>query len=110
MHTLILGLLLLGIVSFLLPVVQYGLRGALQARPALLFAVPISLTLLFCCLAAANGAFSISLALLVLAYTGAPSLAAFAQGACLVKRPSWLDFVIILMLWLPLEFAAGARL
>jgi uncharacterized protein len=110
MHTQILGLLLLVILGFLSPMVQGRMRERLQARPALLFAVPVTLTLLFCTLATANGAFSISLVLLVLAYTVAPSLAAFAQGAQLVKRPSWLDFAIILMLWLPLEFSAGARL
>jgi membrane protease YdiL (CAAX protease family) len=110
MHTVILGLLLLAILGFLSPIVQDRMRAGFQARPALLFAVPAALTVLFCGLATANGAFSLSLALLILAYTCAPSLAAFAQGARLVKRPSWLDFAIILMLWLPLEFSAGAHL
>src|ERR1700722_875824 len=110
MHTLILGLLLLVILGFLSPMVQGRMQAELQARPTLLFVVPAALTLFFCAVAIANGVFSIPLALLVLVYTCAPSLAAFAQGSQLVKRPSWLDFAIILMLWLPLEFSAGAHL
>lgn len=110
MHTLVLAVLLLAILGFLSPTVQNRTRGRLHAHPALLFPVPAGLTLLLCGLAAASGAFSARLALLVLAYTAAPSLVAFAQGAAFVKRPSWLDFAIILLLWLPLEFSAGQRL
>jgi len=110
MHTLVLALLLLAILGFLSRSVQNRTRGWLQARPWLLFAVPAGLTLVFCGLAAASGAFSIRLTLLILAYTIAPVLVAFAQGAAFVKRPSWLDFAIILMLWLPLEFSTGQHL
>ena len=73
-----------------------------------MFAVPATLTLLFCGLAVEAGAFSVPLALLVLIYTFAPVTAAFFQGPA--GRPTWLDFVIILMLWLPLEFSAGQHL
>jgi membrane protease YdiL (CAAX protease family) len=108
MHTLVLVFLLLAILTFLVPGVSHRARSILASRPAWLFAVPATLTLLFSGLAVATHAFSVSLALLVLAYTFAPVLAAFFQGPA--ERPTWLDFAIILMLWLPLEFSAGQHL
>ena len=49
-------------------------------------------------------------AILMLADTAAPVWCAFAQGPGQVSKPSALDFLTILLLWLPLEFAAGASL
>jgi membrane protease YdiL (CAAX protease family) len=95
--------LLLAILSFLFP----GVRSR-ASRPAVLFGAPAALTVLFCGLARATDAFSVPLALLVLAYTFAPALAAYLQGSG--GKPTWFDFGIILMLWLPLEFAAGQHL
>lgn len=103
MHTLVLVLLLLAILSFLFSSVRNRASHA-----AFLLAVPAALTLLFSGLAWAAHAFSIPLALLVLAYAFAPALAAYFQGPG--GKPTWLDFVIILMLWLPLEFSAGQHL
>ena len=108
MHTLVLAILLLGILGFLSPIARNRARSGLESRPAWLFAVPAALTLLFSGLALAEDAFSLLLALLVLVYTFAPVLAAFFQGPG--ARPTWLDFAIILMLWLPLEFSAGQHL
>ena len=108
MHTLVLAFLLLAILGFLSPIVRNRTRVGLQSRPVLLFAVPAALTLLFSVLAWAIDAFSAPLAVLVLVYTFAPALAAFFQGPA--ARPTWLDFVVILMLWLPLEFSAGQQL
>lgn len=108
MHALVLLALLLAILAFLFPLVQNGVRALLHSRPILLFAAPVLLTVLFSLLAWTTGAFSFALALLVLLYTSAPVLAAFLQGSG--GRPSWLDFCIILMLWLPLEFSAGQHL
>jgi membrane protease YdiL (CAAX protease family) len=70
--------------------------------------VPLALTLIFCGSAYAADAFSVPLALLILAYCFAPALAAYFQGPA--RKPSWLDFAIILLLWLPLEFSAGQHL
>jgi hypothetical protein len=39
-----------------------------------------------------------------------PVLCAALQGAGSIKRPTAIDFVTILLLWLPLELAAGGRL
>jgi len=108
---LVLALLLLAILSFLFPIVRNRTCTGLKSHPALLFAVPATLTLLFSGLALAADAFSIPLALLVLVYAFAPVLAAFVQGpGGKPARPGWLDFAIILMLWLPLEFSAGQHL
>ena len=102
----ILALLLLAILSFLFPSVRNR-----ASRPAWLFAVPAVLTLLFSGLALAADAFSVPLALLVLVYTFAPALTAYFQGpGGRPARSGWLDFAIILMLWLPLEFSAGQYL
>jgi membrane protease YdiL (CAAX protease family) len=100
---LVLALLLVAILSFLHPSVRKH-----ASRPQWLLAAPPVLTLLFCGLALACNAFSVPLALLILLYTLAPVLAAFFQGPG--GRPAWIDFAIILMLWLPLEFAAGQHL
>jgi len=105
---LVLAFLLLAILSFLSPMVRDRVRSGLEARPALLFVVPATLTLVFSVLALAADAFSVPLVMLVLVYTFAPVAAAFVQGPA--GRPGWLDFVIILMLWLPLEFSAGQHL
>lgn len=102
----VLAILLLAILSFLFPDVR--LRAS---HPAFLFAAPVALSSLFIALASAAGAFSVSLALLILLYTFAPAMAAYFQGpAGRPGIPSWLDFGIILMLWLPLEFSAGQHL
>jgi hypothetical protein len=52
----------------------------------------------------------VPLTLLVLAYTAAPVLCAFVQGPARAPRPTALDFLSILLLWVPIEFAAGASL
>src|SRR5579863_9785518 len=104
MHTLVIVLLLLVILFFLSPATR------IRLRPVFLAAVPVILTLVFSGLALASGAFSFPLALLVLAYCLAPVLVALVQGPAVVEHPTWLDFAIILMLWLPLEFSLGAQL
>jgi len=105
MHTLVLALFLAAILSFLFPAVRLRLQNA----PAVLFAIPLLLTLVFCALAAAESALSLPLALLVFIYTSIPAGLAFVQRAH-PPQPSWLDLAIILFLWLPLEFSAGAHL
>jgi hypothetical protein len=67
-------------------------------------------TAVFLGAAALAGAASLPLALLMLGYTTAPTVCAFIQGPGPASRPSTLDFLTILLLWLPLEFAAGASL
>jgi membrane protease YdiL (CAAX protease family) len=51
------------------------------------------------------------LALLVLVYIFVPAACVYLQVASgKTRTPSWLDFAVILMLWLPLELSAGANL
>jgi uncharacterized protein len=91
------------VVAFFAPGVQRGLQSALKIRPGLVFATPFLLTAFFAAASAMVGAFSATLALLVLLYTSAPTLLLFAQGARA-------DFLAILLLWLPIEFGAGGSL
>jgi membrane protease YdiL (CAAX protease family) len=70
-----------------------------------LFAIPAVLSGVFLAIAARLGAFSIPLAALILAYTFAPM--AVAHLARKTPPPTWLDFVIIALLWFPLEFSVG---
>jgi membrane protease YdiL (CAAX protease family) len=76
----------------------------------MIWAAPPALTAVFCGAAALTGALSLKLALLIFAYTLAPVLCAYVQGSGRVSQPSALDFLTILLLWLPLEFSAGASL
>jgi membrane protease YdiL (CAAX protease family) len=102
--------LLAAILSLLSPGLQHGLQTLFKRAPAALWGAPILLTAVFACASRMVGAFSLPLTLLVLVYTLAPVLLAFVQGPAEAPRPSALDFLGILVLWLPIEFAAGASL
>jgi hypothetical protein len=70
-----------------------------------LFAVPAVLSAVFLAVAAYLNAFSLPLAALMLGYTFLPVVVAYlARGT---PPPTWLDFVIIALLWFPLEFSIG---
>jgi membrane protease YdiL (CAAX protease family) len=90
----------------------YGsfLRGSIRVHPWLILFSPALVTGVFGIAAALAGAFSGRLVLAALTYTAAPVACAYWQGPGPAKRPAALDFVCILLLWLPLEFGAGARL
>jgi len=102
--------LLAAILCLLAPGLQHRLQNLFRRRPATLWTVPILLTVVFAAASRIAGAFSLTLTLLVLAYTLAPVLIAFVQGPAASPRPTALDFLAILVLWLPIEFAAGAQL
>jgi uncharacterized protein len=95
-QTLILVLLLAAIFAFFAAPVQSGLQGALRRRPGLLWLAPLLLTAVF----VTASAISLAQTLVVLAYTCAPVLCRYKLGA-----PA--NFLTILLLWLPIEFAAG---
>lgn len=107
---LVLAIFVTAIFALFVPRVQNTVRQALHTTPALVWCVPVVLSVVFCAVAAYYGAFTIGLAALVLAYTLAPTACVFVQRRRDVHRPTWLDFAAILLVWLPLEFAAGARL
>ncbi len=106
----VLALLLAAVLALLAHAPQRFLKDMLHRRPAWICAAPLLFCAVFSGAAALAGAWSLPLALLMLAYTAAPVLCAYAQGAGAVSRPSVLDFFTVLLLWLPLEFSAGANL
>jgi uncharacterized protein len=70
-----------------------------------LFAIPAVLSAVFLAVAAKLDAFSAPLAALILAYTFLPTAVAYLVRG--TPSPTWLDFLIIALLWLPLEFSLG---
>jgi uncharacterized protein len=102
-QTAILCAMLAGVLVFFAPRVQDGLQGGLKRRPRLVFVAPVALTAFFAAASAMVGAFAFKLTLLVLIYTAAPTLLLYLLGARA-------DFLAILLLWLPIEFGAGAAL
>jgi uncharacterized protein len=102
-QTAILCAMLAGVLAFFAPRVQGGLQSVLKRRPRLVFAAPVALTAYFAVASAMAGAFGIRLTLLVLIYTAVPTLLLYLQRARA-------DFLAILLLWLPIEFGAGATL
>lgn len=97
------------ILAFLLPPVPALVKRKLRSRPALLFAVPAVLSAAFCLVAWRAGAWNWPLTLLLVAYTFIPTICIFLQGMD-AGAASWLDLAVILLLWLPIELNAGARL
>lgn len=110
MPTFFLALLLAAVLSFFCLGIQKSARNVFQERPAAVWAVPILLTGVFTAAAALVHAASWALMLLVLIYTTAPVLSSWFARQSSIAGPTALDFLAILLLWLPLEFAAGARL
>ncbi len=106
----VLALLLAAILSLLASAPKRFLKETLQRSPAGIWAAPLVLSAAFSGAATLAGAWSLPLALLALAYTAVPVLCAYAQGAGAVARPTAMDFLTVLLLWLPLEFSAGAHL
>lgn len=109
MQTLFLALLLAAVFGYFVAAVPRRLRGVFRARPRSVWAVPVALAACFACAAALASAFSVALVLLVLLYLALP-VACVAAAGREGKLPGVLDFLAILLLWLPMEFAAGAHL
>ena len=109
-QTAVLILLLAAIFAFLAPSARTPLETLLHGEPKWIWVAPLLLAAVFAGAAALAGVDSAPLTLMVLGYTAAPVLCVYAQGVGPVSRPSLLDFATILLLWLPLEFAAGASL
>jgi membrane protease YdiL (CAAX protease family) len=110
MRTAVLAVLLAGVFTLLASGPRRVLENALHSRPKMILTAPLLFTAVFMGAAALAGVYSPPLDLLLLGYTFAPVLCAYTQGAGPTPRPSALDFGTILLLWLPLEFAAGASL
>ena len=107
MRILILALLLAAIFGLFCPVLQSRLRRI----GAWIWAAPPLLTAFFAFAAAIAGVRSLPLVLMVLAYTLGPVAVVFVAGRRANSgSPHALDFLAILMLWLPIEFGAGQSL
>ncbi len=98
-------LFLLVILSLLSQNAQSTLREHLGRRPLLLFAAPALLSAVFLLILRQQSILSTPIAALILCYTFLPCAIAFAQRS---SQPAWRDLATIAMLWLPLEFGAGA--
>lgn len=106
----VLALLLGSILSFFFASIRKSVSGVLRRRPALIWAVPFLLTGIFSVAAALVDGGSLPLSGLILAYTSGPVLSTWLGRSGSVDRPSAWDFLTVLLLWLPLEFATGAAL
>lgn len=106
----VLALLLGSVLSFFCASIRKSVSGALRRRPALIWAVPFLLTGIFSVAAALVDGGSLPLSGLILAYTSGPVLSTWLGRSGSVDRPSAWDFLTVLLLWLPLEFATGAAL
>jgi membrane protease YdiL (CAAX protease family) len=100
LQTATLALLLAAIFALFAPRLQRRLQNELQRRPALLWVAPLLLTAVFVAASAIVSAVSLRQTLVVLAYTCAPVLCRYTLGGRA-------DFLTVLLLWLPIEFAAG---
>jgi len=98
------------VLAFLCPSVQRLFRRIFERHPAAIWAAPFLLTGVFSVAAVWARAATLALILAVLAYTAAPVLSSWIAGAGPATRPLFWDFLTILLIWLPMEFAAGARL
>ncbi|MGP0075965.1 MAG: type II CAAX prenyl endopeptidase Rce1 family protein [Bryobacteraceae bacterium] len=99
------AIFLAGILALLCASVQRSLQDVLKQRPALLFAIPALLSALFLAAAIQLGAFNFVLAALMLAYTFLPATCSYFVRH--TATPTWMDFLIIALLWFPLEFSVG---
>jgi membrane protease YdiL (CAAX protease family) len=93
------ALFLGAILALLSTSLQAALRRWVHSDRARVFVAPVALSAVFCALLWRYGVLTVAPAALILAYTLAPTLVAYATRS---------NFVIILLLWLPLEFAVGA--
>jgi hypothetical protein len=99
------AILLAAILALLLPGLQRILQDTLKQKPALLFVIPALLSAVFLLAAAKLDAFSLPLAALILIYTFLPVACAYLARYSM--PPASIDFVIIALLWFPLEFSIG---
>jgi membrane protease YdiL (CAAX protease family) len=74
----------------------------------MLFVLPVPLAAGFCLIAWRLNALNWPLMLLIAAYTCVPTVCVFIQGMD-AGAATWLDLVVILTLWLPIELGAGGR-
>jgi membrane protease YdiL (CAAX protease family) len=94
------ALFLCAILALFCTSLQAALRRWVQGGRARVFVAPAALCAVFCALLWRSGILSVAPAVLIVVYTFAPTAIAYATRS---------NFPIILLLWLPLEFAVGAK-
>jgi len=104
--TLIPILFLCAILALLAEPVQRWMRWPVRRGRIFIFIAPVVLSVVFWLVIRSHGIHNMEPVVLILAYTLAPTILAYAQPARPVTAT---DFAIILLLWLPLEFAVGAH-
>ncbi len=107
MLAILLAILLGAILGLLCTGLQRCLQRAFERRPALIFVVPVLLSALFLVLSLLLGSFSYPLSALIFAYATLPVTCAYFVRH--TPPPTWADFLIIVLLWLPLEFSLGRQ-
>lgn len=107
LEVLVPALFLLAVLSFFVPAVPTALRRAFTRNRPLVFAVPALLSVAFCLAIWLRGVLNPPLVTLIVIYTLLPAVAAFIQRQ--PGRVSWTDFIVILLLWLPIEFNIGSH-
>jgi membrane protease YdiL (CAAX protease family) len=110
MQITVLALLLAAVFAIFSSSVQIRLQALARRTPAAVWALPLLMAAVFAGAAAVAGVFRPALVVMVLAYAAAPVLCAYLQGPGPARKPGALDFLTILLLWLPLEFGAGQTL
>lgn len=101
------GIFLAAILALLCAALQRFPQNAFKQWPALLFAIPLLLSAVFLIAATQLRAFNLPLTALILAYTFLPAICAYVVRN--IAPPTWMDFVIIALLWFPLEFSVGQQ-
>lgn len=108
------GLVFLAIIFGLLNIaLRYRLIYYFYKTPRYFFLVPWALTMFVCAVAAAYSATNPNFRYvipLIFAYTFIPVFILYnrvSRQSQKLAGPSWIDFLVILMLWLPVEIATG---
>jgi membrane protease YdiL (CAAX protease family) len=99
-RTAFLAILLGAVLSLLAPTLQGRLREWLRAAPRMVWLAPPVLTAIFAAASLLAGAFTLPLTAAVLVYTAVPVITSWWRQ----------DLLTVLLLWLPIEFAAGQSL
>lgn len=108
--TAILVVLIAAILALLCDPVQKAVEERMRRRPALLWMAAATLIGVFWTAASWSASLSAGLAGLVTVYALLPVACAWMQRKDAFGEPTLLDFTTIALIWLPLEFAAGASL
>lgn len=110
MRNLLLALFLLIMLGLFSRAVQTYFQAVFRRKPGAVWLVPAGLTLLFASVLLASGGWSGTFVALVAAYTLVPTFLVYRNGPGGEGQRPWAEFAAVLLLWMPIEFAAGKEL